>query len=80
MSAILLLEQTLNSLQFGLMLFCSPRAHARVRDHGHDQPGARSLYMIGAYLMATFAEATGRSGWRCRSRSWRPRWWAPRWR
>ncbi|HEX5767253.1 MAG TPA: branched-chain amino acid ABC transporter permease [Burkholderiales bacterium] len=60
MSAILLLEQTLNSLQFGLMLFLLAAGLTLVFGimdminlaHG-------SLYMIGAYLMATFAEATG---------------------
>ena len=60
MSAILLLEQTLNSLQFGLMLFLLAAGLTLVFGimdminlaHG-------SLYMVGAYLMATFAEATG---------------------
>jgi branched-chain amino acid transport system permease protein len=56
----LLLEQSLNSLQFGLMLFLLAAGLTLVFGimdminlaHG-------SLYMIGAYLMATFAEATG---------------------
>jgi branched-chain amino acid transport system permease protein len=56
----LLLEQCLNSLQFGLMLFLLAAGLTLVFGimdminlaHG-------SLYMIGAYLMATFAEATG---------------------
>ncbi len=60
MSGILLLEQTLNSLQFGLMLFLLAAGLTLVFGimdminlaHG-------SLYMIGAYLMATLAEATG---------------------
>jgi branched-chain amino acid transport system permease protein len=60
MSGILLLEQSLNSLQFGLMLFLLAAGLTLVFGimdminlaHG-------SLYMIGAYLMATFAEATG---------------------
>ena len=60
MSAILLLEQSLNSLQFGLMLFLLAAGLTLVFGimdminlaHG-------SLYMVGAYLMATFAEATG---------------------
>jgi branched-chain amino acid transport system permease protein len=60
LTGILLLEQTLNSLQFGLMLFLLAAGLTLVFGimdminlaHG-------SLYMIGAYLMATFAEATG---------------------
>jgi branched-chain amino acid transport system permease protein len=56
----LLLEQSLNSLQFGLMLFLLAAGLTLVFGimdminlaHG-------SLYMIGAYLMATFAEAIG---------------------
>ena len=60
MTGILLLEQSLNSLQFGLMLFLLAAGLTLVFGimdminlaHG-------SLYMIGAYLMATFAEATG---------------------
>ncbi|HEU0259822.1 MAG TPA: branched-chain amino acid ABC transporter permease [Burkholderiales bacterium] len=60
MTPILLLEQCLNSLQFGLMLFLLAAGLTLVFGimdminlaHG-------SLYMIGAYLMATFAEATG---------------------
>ena len=60
MSVILLLEQSLNSLQFGLMLFLLAAGLTLVFGimdminlaHG-------SLYMVGAYLMATFAEATG---------------------
>jgi branched-chain amino acid transport system permease protein len=56
----LLLEQSLNSLQFGLMLFLLAAGLTLVFGimdminlaHG-------SLYMVGAYLMATFAEATG---------------------
>ena len=60
MSGILFLEQTLNSLQFGLMLFLLAAGLTLVFGimdminlaHG-------SLYMVGAYLMATLAEATG---------------------
>ena len=60
MSGILFLEQTLNSLQFGLMLFLLAAGLTLVFGimdminlaHG-------SLYMIGAYLMATLAETTG---------------------
>jgi len=60
LSGILFLEQTLNSLQFGLMLFLLAAGLTLVFGimdminlaHG-------SLYMIGAYLMATLAEATG---------------------
>ncbi len=60
MSAILLLEQSLNGLQFGLMLFLLAAGLTLVFGimdminlaHG-------SLYMIGAYLMATLAQATG---------------------
>ena len=63
MTGILLLEQSLNSLQFGLMLFLLAAGLTLVFGimdminlaHG-------SLYMIGAYLMATFAEATGSFG------------------
>ncbi|MFL5094122.1 MAG: branched-chain amino acid ABC transporter permease [Xanthobacteraceae bacterium] len=60
MSAILFAEQTLNGLQFGLMLFLLAAGLTLVFGimdminlaHG-------SLYMIGAYLMASFASATG---------------------
>ncbi len=60
MSATLFAEQTLNGLQFGLMLFLLAAGLTLVFGimdminlaHG-------SLYMIGAYLMATFAAATG---------------------
>ena len=60
MSLILILEQTLNGLQFGLMLFLLAAGLTLVFGimdminlaHG-------SLYMIGAYLMATLAQATG---------------------
>ena len=60
MSGILLLEQSLNSLQFGLMLFLLAAGLTLVFGimdminlaHG-------SLYMIGAYLMASLAQATG---------------------
>ena len=60
MSWILFLEQLLNGLQFGLMLFLLAAGLTLVFGimdminlaHG-------SLYMIGAYLMASFAQATG---------------------
>ena len=60
MSAILFFEQTLNGLQFGLMLFLLAAGLTLVFGimdminlaHG-------SLYMIGAYLMASLAQATG---------------------
>jgi len=60
MSGILFLEQTLNGLQFGLMLFLLAAGLTLVFGimdminlaHG-------SLYMIGAYLMASFVAATG---------------------
>src|SRR5258706_7868382 len=60
MPASLLLEQSLNGLQFGLMLFLLPAGLTLVFGimdminlaHG-------SLYMIGAYLMASLAQATG---------------------
>jgi branched-chain amino acid transport system permease protein len=60
MSGILILEQTLNGLQFGLMLFLLAAGLTLVFGimdminlaHG-------SLYMIGAYLMAALAQATG---------------------
>src|SRR5688500_12856858 len=60
MSGILLLEQSLNSLQFGLMLFLLAAGLTLVFGimdminlaHG-------SLYMIGAYLMASIVQATG---------------------
>ena len=60
MSGILLLEQTLNGLQFGLMLFLLAAGLTLVFGimdminlaHG-------SLYMIGAYFAATVAEASG---------------------
>ncbi|MGA0583090.1 MAG: branched-chain amino acid ABC transporter permease [Castellaniella sp.] len=60
MNGILLLEQLLNSLQFGLMLFLLAAGLTLVFGimdlinlaHG-------SLYMIGAYLVATIAAASG---------------------
>jgi branched-chain amino acid transport system permease protein len=60
MSGILILEQTLNGLQFGLMLFLLAAGLTLVFGimdminlaHG-------SLYMVGAFLAATFAELTG---------------------
>jgi len=60
MSGILILEQTLNGLQFGLMLFLLAAGLTLVFGimdminlaHG-------SLYMIGAYLAATLVQATG---------------------
>ncbi len=60
MSGILLLEQALNGLQFGLMLFLLAAGLTLVFGimdminlaHG-------SLYMVGAFLAATFAELTG---------------------
>ena len=60
MSGILLLEQSLNGLQFGLMLFLLAAGLTLVFGimdminlaHG-------SLYMVGAYLMATLTQATG---------------------
>ncbi len=60
MSGILILEQTLNGLQFGLMLFLLAAGLTLVFGimdminlaHG-------SLYMVGAYLMAAIAQATG---------------------
>lgn len=60
MSGILIFEQSLNGLQFGLMLFLLAAGLTLVFGimdminlaHG-------SIYMIGAYLMATFAQLTG---------------------
>jgi branched-chain amino acid transport system permease protein len=60
MSGTLFLEQALNGLQFGLMLFLLAAGLTLVFGimdminlaHG-------SLYMIGAYLMASFVQATG---------------------
>jgi len=60
MTPILFLEQGLNGIQFGLMLFLLAAGLTLVFGimdminlaHG-------SLYMIGAYLMATLAQATG---------------------
>ena len=60
MTGILILEQALNGLQFGLMLFLLAAGLTLVFGimdminlaHG-------SLYMIGAYLMAALAQATG---------------------
>ena len=59
MDAILLVEQALNGLQFGLMLFLLAAGLTLVFGimdminlaHG-------SLYMVGAYLAATVATAT----------------------
>jgi branched-chain amino acid transport system permease protein len=64
MSGILILEQTLNGLQFGLMLFLLAAGLTLVFGimdminlaHG-------SLYMVGAYLMAAFVQATGSFVW-----------------
>src|SRR5690242_2468632 len=60
MSGVLFLEQSLNGLQFGLMLFLLAAGLTLVFGimdminlaHG-------SLYMIGAYFMASLAQATG---------------------
>ncbi len=60
MSAILILEQSLNGLQFGLMLFLLAAGLTLVFGimdminlaHG-------SLYMVGAFLAATLTQATG---------------------
>jgi branched-chain amino acid transport system permease protein len=60
MNALLLLEQGLNGLQFGLMLFLLAAGLTLVfgvMDMVNLAHG--SLYMIGAYLMATLAQATG---------------------
>jgi len=62
MTGILFLEQSLNSLQFGLMLFLLAAGLTLVFGimvminlaHG-------SLYMIGAYLMASIAAAPSRT-------------------
>jgi branched-chain amino acid transport system permease protein len=59
-NAILVLEQTLNGLQFGLMLFLLAAGLTLVFGimdminlaHG-------SLYMVGAYLIATLTGVTG---------------------
>src|SRR6185295_2941191 len=60
MSGILFLEQSLNGLQFGLMLFLLAAGLTLVFGimdminlaHG-------SLYMVGAYFMASFVQMTG---------------------
>jgi len=60
MPGVLILEQALNGLQFGLMLFLLAAGLTLVFGimdminlaHG-------SLYMVGAYLMASFVQATG---------------------
>src|ERR1700740_2074458 len=60
MSPILFFEQALNGVQFGLMLFLLAAGLTLVFGimdminlaHG-------SLYMIGAYFMASFVQATG---------------------
>src|SRR5262245_14160165 len=60
MTPVLFFEQSLNGLQFGLMLFLLAAGLTLVFGimdminlaHG-------SLYMIGAYLMASFVQATG---------------------
>ena len=64
MNGILLLEQALNGLQFGLMLFLLAAGLTLVFGimdminlaHG-------SLYMVGAYLVATVGAATGSFWW-----------------
>ena len=60
MNALLLLEQGLNGLQFGLMLFLLAAGLTLVfgiMDMVNLAHG--SLYMVGAYLAATLAQATG---------------------
>jgi branched-chain amino acid transport system permease protein len=60
MTATLIAEQVLNGLQFGLMLFLLAAGLTLVfgvMDMMNLAHG--SLYMIGAYLMATLAQATG---------------------
>ena len=60
MTATLIAEQLLNGLQFGLMLFLLAAGLTLVfgvMDMMNLAHG--SLYMIGAYLMATLAQATG---------------------
>jgi branched-chain amino acid transport system permease protein len=76
MNALMLLEQALNGLQFGLMLFLLAAGLTLVFGimdminlaHG-------SLYMIGAYLVATITAASGSfwSGWGWASQA--RRWW-----
>ena len=64
MNTILILEQMLNGLQFGLMLFLLAAGLTLVFGimdminlaHG-------SLYMVGAYLIASIAQATGSFWW-----------------
>jgi branched-chain amino acid transport system permease protein len=61
---ILLLEQTLNGLQFGLMLFLLAAGLTLVfgiMDMVNLAHG--SLYMVGAYLVATLTVATGSFWW-----------------
>jgi branched-subunit amino acid ABC-type transport system permease component len=81
MTPILFLEQGLNGLQFGLMLFLLAAGLTLVFGimdminlaHG-------SLYMVGAYLMASFVQATG-SFWIALPLALAPRrWWARRWK
>ena len=83
MTALLLIEQMLNGLQLGVMLFLMAAGLTLVFGimdminlaHG-------SFYMVGAYLTATFAGCSTASHWRCcwpcpwrRWLAWRWNWW-----
>ena len=64
MSGILLLEQALNGLQLGLMLFLLAAGLTLVfgiMDMVNLAHG--SLYMVGAYLIATATQASGSFWW-----------------
>jgi len=58
LSWILILEQSLNWPAVRLMLFLlAAGLTAGVRHHGHDHRGARSLYMLGAFIASTLVQA-----------------------
>ena len=58
-SALLLFEQGLNGLQFGLMLFLLAAGMTLVFGIMDMITSRTARYMIGAYLMATIAAASG---------------------
>ncbi len=81
MSTLLLIEQILNGLQFGVMLFLMAAGLTLIFGvMGLINLAHGSLYMVGAFAAAAVAAATGSSCWRW-SRRWRPRrrrgrWWS----
>jgi branched-subunit amino acid ABC-type transport system permease component len=76
---LLFLEQCLNGLQFGLLLFLLAAGLTLVfgiMDMVNLAHG--SLYMVGAYFAATFVALCSAPSWRSAPPSWsgwRSRWW-----